>query len=614
VKAGEVGIKNLTRTYKQELITAAAWSKDPTMVNSYLVEPELCLPDGTKYPNPLSDLHLISAMNCVAPSLPSLATIFVGKPEWEWRKIADKSGARKSAKCVTGDTKVLTSSGWVEIRELVTHRKEGFKDFEKPIPIASISGTKGATQAYYGGTQKVFRLTLKNGLEIKATAEHKFLAQTELGFEWVKLSDLSKGQHLVMKLGSDLHGHNLSVPQINLQAVTSYKDLEIPSELTPALSRFLGLLISEGSLEKEGNGYSVSVGVEKVSIDFIPIVEECFSSLFNNKFSKCSSSKGVHFFISSEKLYLWMKQIEVKPGSGNQAIPSLIKQAPKALKVEFLKALFEGDGCVHKAVGGGNKICYDSKSKQLCLELQLELLNLGIASNITKEKRKKYGSYWRLNITGRKHISRFEEQIGFLTATKKASLKEAISNSQHGKSVVFVPGGRDYWRETIENPLCPKEYLADLRLRLRRNMLVGETLVDRLKPFIVDSTLKQLTDNNLWVVPVKEILEDGEEEVFDLYEPDTTAAIFNGIVAQDSLNFGSIYLMSYQTASENFCVKEEVAKSWLTGHRTTFPGYYAWAEEYGAIAAARGFAISPVSKLIRWVGNFLQPRYQVIGG
>lgn len=79
------------------------------------------------------------------------------------------------------------------------------------------------------------------------------------------------------------------------------------------------------------------------------------------------------------------------------------------------------------------------------------------------------------------------------------------------------------------------------------------------------------------------------------------------------LNFGALYLMKAQTASENFCVKLEEAQRWLTGHRTTFPGYYAWAEEYGAIAAARGFAISPVSKLIRWVGNFLQPRYQVIG-
>ena len=110
MKAGEVGIKSPARTYKQELITAAAWSKDPTMVNSYLVEPELCLPDGTKYPNPLSDLHLITAMNCVAPSLPSLATIFVGKPEWEWRKIADKSGSRKSAKSLNFGSIYLMSA------------------------------------------------------------------------------------------------------------------------------------------------------------------------------------------------------------------------------------------------------------------------------------------------------------------------------------------------------------------------------------------------------------------------------------------------------------------------------------------------------------------------
>ena len=82
--------------------------------------------------------------------------------------------------------------------------------------------------------------------------------------------------------------------------------------------------------------------------------------------------------------------------------------------------------------------------------------------------------------------------------------------------------------------------------------------------------------------------------------------------AAKGLNFGSIYLMTAPTAAENFCVKEEVAQSWLTGHRNTYPGYYAWAEEFGAIAAARGYAISPVSGLWRWV--VLQPLYQVIGG
>lgn len=59
--------------------------------------------------------------------------------------------------------------------------------------------------------------------------------------------------------------------------------------------------------------------------------------------------------------------------------------------------------------------------------------------------------------------------------------------------------------------------------------------------------------------------------------------------------------MTPPSASETFCIKEAEAKRWLDGHRTTYPGYYSWAEEYGAIAAARGFAISPVSGLIRWV-------------
>jgi DNA polymerase-1 len=66
-------------------------------------------------------------------------------------------------------------------------------------------------------------------------------------------------------------------------------------------------------------------------------------------------------------------------------------------------------------------------------------------------------------------------------------------------------------------------------------------------------------------------------------------------------NFGLIYLQTAESLSLLNHIKLEETKKWVQQHRKVYSGYHRWAEEYGRIGAARGFAVSPVSGLIRWV-------------
>jgi hypothetical protein len=67
------------------------------------------------------------------------------------------------------------------------------------------------------------------------------------------------------------------------------------------------------------------------------------------------------------------------------------------------------------------------------------------------------------------------------------------------------------------------------------------------------------------------------------------------------LSFASIYLSTAQSLSRLNHVPLEEAESWVRNHQKTYPQYYAWAHEFGAIATARGFAIAPWANSIRWV-------------
>jgi DNA polymerase I-like protein with 3'-5' exonuclease and polymerase domains len=66
-------------------------------------------------------------------------------------------------------------------------------------------------------------------------------------------------------------------------------------------------------------------------------------------------------------------------------------------------------------------------------------------------------------------------------------------------------------------------------------------------------------------------------------------------------NFGIIYLQTAESLSEQNYVKLEETKLWVKNHKLTYPGYHRWTEEFGGIALARGFSVSPISGLVRWI-------------
>jgi DNA polymerase I-like protein with 3'-5' exonuclease and polymerase domains len=66
-------------------------------------------------------------------------------------------------------------------------------------------------------------------------------------------------------------------------------------------------------------------------------------------------------------------------------------------------------------------------------------------------------------------------------------------------------------------------------------------------------------------------------------------------------NFGLIFLQTAESLSLLNHIKLEETTNWVKNHRLIYKGYHDWADEYSKIACARGFAVSPVSGLIRWV-------------
>lgn len=98
-----------------------------------------------------------------------------------------------SCDCVTGDTKVLTDSGWKTIFEIAEPLSPELK-YNYSINGKLYPGTA----PFHKGKAPVYELSFSNGKAIKATADHRFLIKVNGKRKWRTLDNIRIGDHLVL--------------------------------------------------------------------------------------------------------------------------------------------------------------------------------------------------------------------------------------------------------------------------------------------------------------------------------------------------------------------------------------------------------------------------------
>lgn len=105
-----------------------------------------------------------------------------------------------SCDCVSGNTRVLTDSGWKKILDIAEEA-----NFDK-MPISYIVNGKifKGTAPYHAGFSDTFRLVASNGNKIEATKDHKFQVEENKKLHWKKLQELKVGDNLVVSAHAPL--------------------------------------------------------------------------------------------------------------------------------------------------------------------------------------------------------------------------------------------------------------------------------------------------------------------------------------------------------------------------------------------------------------------------
>lgn len=322
--------------------------------------------------------------------------------------------------CLTGDTRVSTEDGIIQLRDA----------------IRSKECESGRILKYRSSGEKpTYTVATYEGRTLTGTADH--LLETTMG--WKPIKDLTYKDTLVL------------IPP--MFAKSEYRQewdwtpaCRMGVTITPDFARFLGYFMGDGCF----HAGVVEIAIDATDPDIVSDVmgllkrvsgkEPTYDRIGKMVRARCSSVRWLEVLQN-----LGCLQPAVHKNLGRQCgykrrvrVPECIFRSPKHIVRSFLSALFECDGHATKK---SPRVKLYSKHDEFLREVQLLLLGFGImAKFMAPEIKKMNGNTYvgRSLDIGASFANKFYEEIGFLSTRKQSTGFRQTSDDPRGHKTDLV--------------------------------------------------------------------------------------------------------------------------------------------------------------------------------
>ncbi len=320
------------------------------------------------------------------------------------------TGLIEQGGCLTPDTMVFTEEGLLRLDEIVRHEEKGWRD--QNLVVMTDEGQRASRHTFNNGVADVLTVSTDMGIELTGTPNHKVKVMTDRGQQWKQLSELQRGDAIMIKL--DQHAgkqQELKKPDIkhhNQDAV------ELPDVLDEDLAFFLGYMAGDGFMTAREGDWRLGVAVSHDSylIEEMPALIERLFRGTHVRVQQKENDASLNYIISNRavKEFLIINGL-AKTRSSEASIPRLIRQSPPEVVAAFLRGLLEADGSVSHGYP-----MLTSASKRLIDESATLLIGLGCPVKVEAQPSGKdhYGDkqIWRLRVHSFKGLENWKAKIG----------------------------------------------------------------------------------------------------------------------------------------------------------------------------------------------------------
>ena len=344
--------------------------------------------------------------------------------------------------CVSKADRVLTGQGWEHLGEVsnLPWIMDGEGIFQTPL-------------AYLDrGVRPCITLHTNAGYEVTVTYDHEVYV---VGKGWIPAGDVRVGDPLEIVRPkvprfSTIREISVEVKDLNERAYKGYPKLNLPVQWSDGLGEFLGYLFGDGWVTFRPQGGSVGITSSAIDAEDARKVFANMQLWSNGRGSEkhrtdhaTTPNGNVYqqdqytFNIGNDGMCEWLRRLGFgkEVAAQDRRLPTSIWDAPEDAIRGFLRGIYATDGSVFRPKGRrGVKVRLYSVSPGFLKDVQLLLLQFGIASHLGSPASTRPGGVYDLRLPTGKDIVRFREFIGFANRRKSEVLDSFVYTSMGTKS------------------------------------------------------------------------------------------------------------------------------------------------------------------------------------
>jgi intein/homing endonuclease len=466
----------------------------------------------------------------------------VDKPYSHTRLVADVFNAIGACvvagnvrRCLPGDALVHTKGGLIPI-----------KDVEIGQEALTFNGYEKITNKFVQGVQKLVKIITQDG-DFRCTPNHRVAIATSYSdYTWKMASELVKGDRLI-GARDFIEGQETSLPEWSYEKPSSHsttcKDIIIP-ELDAGMAWFVGLFHADGYTYPNyvKNGFNAYVSLV-FGLDEMDIAEkareqlERFGENLNVTLKKRKDENSLMVHCQSKQL-AWYFDKNFKQANTEIRVPEFILKARHHVKLAYVAGVTDGDGCT----GGRPIIVVSTVYEKFARDLQNVLYSCGIES--------------RLNICTTQYPSRKDNW----QKVHNLSLITKRSQTEFSEIPELIKDLRVNSKSQNANGF-PSSFETNSKVKTLYGLYSN-------KQFNIDAYAKQYGECSFTPIEVVEVVEDVEEETYDIEVENRHEFFCNGYLSHNSaeISLGYVDDKDFMNLKNYEINPERSAIGWLSNN------------------------------------------------
>ncbi|HSZ70845.1 MAG TPA: DNA gyrase subunit A [Solirubrobacteraceae bacterium] len=422
--------------------------------------------------------------------------------------------------CVTGETRVRTTTGTVRIDALV---RGALPNSDTPVDIEvldRLGRPAHASVLFHSGEHPTLRLTTAEGYTLAGTPNHPVLCLIDMAgvplLMWKLLEEIAPGERVL------LHRASKNV----VQSTLSYRDR--------LLATLAGAFVSEGWFSDKRAGFN------NVDESFFAAVIDAYDTIVGGPryvYSRTIRSGSICHELDVQNLAaLGSSPLAEMEGltSEHRRVPEFVWVARPEFKRVFLQALFEGDGSCSLLPRNTIEVSYSTRSSSLAHDVQQLLLEFGVVARLSRSARGEI----KVVITNRRDARLFAERVGFFGA-KQPKLEQSLARiplRSCALSSDHVPHLANYIRSDGGATFAERDWLKRHNVdRIERWEGSSTAILERISSQEVRDVIAPLVTGDYYYAEVASVEEAGVQPVYSLrVDTNDHSFLTNGFVSHNT--------------------------------------------------------------------------------